>query len=270
MYRFTLPAMMAMLTVAVAFTFTVGCDTAPGSSDASAALSASNPSDPADRGHVPPGGLVMQGPVYSPDLNYVAYITDQDSPGLFELYVGANEAGATVTRIVNTLVPDGDVYRVMWMPDSYRLLFLADLDVDQEMWLYAVNYDGTGKMPVNPTVMPAGTDVIGMAVTPDCSLVVCGVDLEQTGEMAFFASMLDGQIWQKLSGNSPTASGPYDWSINADNSVTVRMNTAGAVTSTLELDWLPEGTSGLIDGPFPTTTDTASSQVQVPGSPAGS
>ena len=98
---------------------------------------------------------------WEPDSNFIAYIADQDTDGVFELYVSPADANTPNVKISGTEldgkgikelapVPSGE-YAFAWAPDSSRLAFLADQLVDgiDEFELYTNLPDGTDNLRVS-------------------------------------------------------------------------------------------------------------------------
>lgn len=102
----------------------------------------------------------------SPDKNKVAYLADQDIDNKLELYV-VNVDGTGRVKVSLGLGPDADVHHgntndaFWWSPDSTRLVYMADTDIDEIQELFLVNADGSDHHKINGNV---GTTVrIGQA-----------------------------------------------------------------------------------------------------------
>lgn len=102
----------------------------------------------------------------------MVYLADQDTVGVFELYLGSSGAklnpalgaGRTVTNFAVT-------------PGATAVVYIADQDQDEVYELYRVNLATPGtSAKLNGTIVPAGGDVTDFAITPDGSAVVYRAD----------------------------------------------------------------------------------------------
>lgn len=105
----------------------------------------------------------------SPDRSKVAYSADQDTDGIIELYV-VDIDGSNLTKVSLGLGANADVYHgntndaFWWSPDSTRLVYLADADIDEIRELFLVNADGSDHHKINGSVgSPTPVVQIGQA-----------------------------------------------------------------------------------------------------------
>jgi len=102
-------------------------------------------------------GIVMDFAV-SPNKAFVAYLANQDTYGIYELYVvpvnaaNNNYKTGNAYKVSGTLSSLADVKSFAWAPDSSRLIFLADVDVNDVDELYMVNSDGNNLRKINGSV----------------------------------------------------------------------------------------------------------------------
>jgi Tol biopolymer transport system component len=98
---------------------------------------------------------------WEPNSTLIAYIADQDTNEVFELYVSASDSNTSNVKVSGTTidgdgikelapVPSGE-YAFAWAPDSSRLAFLADQLIDgiDEFELYTNLPDGTNNLRVS-------------------------------------------------------------------------------------------------------------------------
>ena len=77
--------------------------------------------------------------IISPDGTRVVYVAAQETAGVFELYSAPIDGSAAATKISDTLVEDGDVSSHFSIaPDSSRVVYQADQDIDGVQDLYSV------------------------------------------------------------------------------------------------------------------------------------
>jgi hypothetical protein len=98
---------------------------------------------------------------WEPNSTSIAYIADQDTDEVFELYVSPSDSNTPNVKVSGTTidgngikelapVPSGE-YAFAWAPDSSRLAFLADqlLDAIDEFELYTNVPDGTDNLRIS-------------------------------------------------------------------------------------------------------------------------
>ena len=98
---------------------------------------------------------------WEPNSTSIAYIADQDTDEVFELYVSPSDSNTPNVKVSGTIldgsgikelapVPSGE-YAFAWAPDSSRLAFLADqlIDAIDEFELYTNLPDGTSNLRVS-------------------------------------------------------------------------------------------------------------------------
>ncbi|MGE3852332.1 MAG: TolB family protein, partial [Planctomycetota bacterium] len=162
---------------------------------------------------------------------------DLDETGRFDLYVNALVAGAMPFRLTPNMGAGGDVMMLQWLPDSKRIAFLGDHNVDNDVSAFVVNVDGTHLVQLNPTLAAEG-DVYAMAVVGDGEWMVFAADGETNGVTGYYAVHTDGVgDWIALAG-PPSAVSPLVWWFNPDGSITIANNGDGAAW-TVELEYLP-------------------------------
>jgi hypothetical protein len=109
----------------------------------------------------------------SPDSHWVVYLADQDIDGVNELYSRPIDGSGSPIKLSGPMVYGGDVsgwYGAFEIsPDSRRVVYLADQDVDETYELYSRPIDGSG-IPVKlnaPLV-----SVNDFRISPDSSQVI--------------------------------------------------------------------------------------------------
>ncbi|MSR62176.1 MAG: hypothetical protein EXS08_07005 [Planctomycetes bacterium] len=147
------------------------------------------------------GGDVLRGDQYpfalSPDSARVVYLADQDVNGVNELYGGPSDGSLAMLKLSGALVAGGDVqldpggeYRIS--PDSTRVVFRAERDVDGEIELFSAPLDGSlAPVQLNGALV-AGGDVGAFCISPDATRVVYLADEEQDELFELFSAPLDG------------------------------------------------------------------------------
>ncbi len=159
------------------------------------------------------GPLVAGGSVsffrMSPDGLTVAYVADQDTDGVQEVYVARTD-GSGFVKVSGTMVAGGGaVGSIFWAPDSSRLAYIANQDSPTTAELYTVLPDGTGHAKVNGALI-AGGSVLYTGVTPwapDSSRLAYHADQDTDNVYEVYTSLPDGSGNVKVSG--PMAAGGF-------------------------------------------------------------
>lgn len=183
-------------------------------------------------------GTLLSGSVglfkLSPDKSKVAYAAAEDTAGVADLYV-VNVDGTGRVKVSQGLGPDADVFHgntsdaFWWSPDSTRLVYLADTDIDEIRELYLVNADGSDHHKINGSVGNPVVVQIGQAKwSPDSRYV------------AYYVRTLNrsGYITDRFAINT------HDTTIGGRNSVRVSGSAiqTTASGSVQEMVWSPDST----------------------------
>lgn len=104
----------------------------------------------------------------TPDGTKVVYVADQDTLGVFELYSVPIDGSLAPTKLSGAMVAGGDIVDKSGLlmtslflisPDSSKVVYLADQDIDGKNEIFSVNIDGTSRTQLN-TEMVAPRRVI--------------------------------------------------------------------------------------------------------------
>jgi len=133
------------------------------------------------------GGSVLSFSV-SPDGGRVVYRADAEADGRFELYSVPLDGSAAPIKLNPQLATGGNVlpfFRIT--PDSSRVVYLADQDVDEQVELYSTPIAGpaTSAIKLNGSLTPNGDVGFGTSyfvISPDSARVVYQAD-QDTDEM---------------------------------------------------------------------------------------
>jgi Tol biopolymer transport system component len=114
---------------------------------------------PDGSGHVGVGGPVTKaGFVWAPDSSRLAYVADQATDGVFELFTAPADGSAPSVAVSGAMVDEGDVEALAplaWSPDSTRLAFVADADVDRKVAVYVTSSLGASRERVSAFLEPS-------------------------------------------------------------------------------------------------------------------
>jgi Tol biopolymer transport system component len=133
--------------------------------------------------------------VLSADGRRVAYVADQDTDEVFELF-GASTSGLFPTRKLNLGLPAGpvrgDVLEHQLSADGAWSVYRADQLQDDVFELFRVNAHGTGKRERLNAELVFGGDVLSYQLSPDGQRVVYRADQSVDETFELFVRPLDG------------------------------------------------------------------------------
>jgi Tol biopolymer transport system component len=122
-------------------------------------------------GPLPLGGNV-NGVIILPDGTRVIYLADQETNEVVEVYSVPIDGSSAPIKLNGTLTSGGNVTgNWRWSPDSSRLIYNADQDVDEVYELFSVPVDGSSA-EVKLNLSGDFTWIFGYAVTADSSTVI--------------------------------------------------------------------------------------------------
>jgi Tol biopolymer transport system component len=128
-------------------------------------------------GALTPGGSVRSGYLFSADDTRVVYRADQQVVDRLELFSVSVATPGVSTKLNSTLVQEGDVtsgYEIS--PDSSRVAYVADQDVDGVLELYAVAFSNPGTSSKLNGALIGGGDVCHFTFSPDSTRVAYCAD----------------------------------------------------------------------------------------------
>jgi Tol biopolymer transport system component len=142
----------------------------------------------------------------SPDGISVAYVADQDTAGVFELYVVPVEKtfGETAVKVSGTMagngilqLPSGE-YVFEWAPDSSRIAYVADQNTISVFELFSSTPDGTENDIVSDLPDPDQStnpdpDVENFEWEPNSTLIAYIADQETDEVFELYVAPFDGQ-----------------------------------------------------------------------------
>jgi Tol biopolymer transport system component len=128
-------------------------------------------------GALTPGGSVRSGYVYSPDGARVVYRADQQLVDRLELFSVDVASPGVSTKLNSSLVQEGDVASgFAFSPDSSKVAYVADQDVDGVLDLYAVALTDPGTTSKLNDSLVDGGDVCHFTFSPDSQRVAYCAD----------------------------------------------------------------------------------------------
>ncbi len=128
----------------------------------------------------------------SPDQSRVVYLADQRADQVFELFsVPLVGSGGGPVLALDTLPAFADVTSFRIDPDSQRVVYLADRDVDDVLELFAVPLDGSAPpRRVNPPLPAGGGIQAGFVLIPG-DRVLYRADQESNDVFELFLGLLE-------------------------------------------------------------------------------
>lgn len=140
-------------------------------------------------------------PTLQSDQLQIAYIADQESNDVFELFV-SNETGLFNEKASGELVTGGDVFRFQWEPASTRIAYNADEDTVNKVELFTT----PAPPSANPAVKVSGT-MAGFGVegnfqwADDSSRIAYLADQDEINVIELYTSTPLGDQNDRISGD---------------------------------------------------------------------
>jgi hypothetical protein len=131
-----------------------------------------------------------------PSGGTVVYLADQDTVGVFELYLATSG-----TKLNSPLVAGGSVTRFALTPDASAVIYIADQEQNDVFELWRVNLASPGSSTKLNGLLVAGGDVEEFAVTPDNSAVVYRADQTLDNVIELYRTTFSGGNNTKLNPN---------------------------------------------------------------------
>jgi Tol biopolymer transport system component len=157
----------------------------------------------------PLGGSVATGPTpdtppaWSPDGALIAYVAEQVTAGVAEVFVGSPDGTGNI-KISGALVPNGNaslgVAGEVWSPNGARVQYRADQLVNGTNELFTSTTNGGANNRItNPPIVPAGLDSFGKWAPDSANLAYASQEVT-ADKTELFMSSTDGSSKQNISG----------------------------------------------------------------------
>ena len=142
----------------------------------------------------PPDPHEVQRFIPSPDRLRLAYVADQDTDEMFELYSVPSDGSAPAVKLSQPPIANGDVFSfsIAFSPDSSRVLYRGRLEDPNRVELYSVLADGSAlPIKLNPAFVTGGV-VEAVQVTPDSSHAVFTATTNGSVAVELYSAPVDG------------------------------------------------------------------------------
>lgn len=153
----------------------------------------------------PGQGVALFGFRIAPDGAHVAYVADQETPGVLELFAAPLDGSAPPWKLGGPGVPGGDVWlhprdgaarSLAFTPDGRRVVFLGDLRTDGVVELFVVPVDGSTparvlNAPLGPGGNVASPSHVPFLLSPDGTRVAYLADQDFDEAFELFVAELD-------------------------------------------------------------------------------
>lgn len=145
----------------------------------------------------------------SPDGRYVAFINEGDIPGVSELYVDDLDDDLPPVKVNGDLVAFGEVDSFQWSPNSSRLAYVADQNIQNQFELYTVYPDGSQLVRVSGDMVAGGslaTNALGLdsreyAWSPNGQRLAYIADQDTDSVAELYTVLATGLGNNKINGN---------------------------------------------------------------------
>lgn len=202
------------------------------------------------------GGAVLPNTIaWSPDSNWLAYEADQEEDEVFQLYA-ARADGSQNNRVSGPMVSGGDIWLgyFQWSPDSARLAYRADQEIDGVYELYTVLPDGGGQVKVSGSTASGGSVDNFFKWSPNGSRLAYRSDEQVANRQELYTVLADGsgrvRVSVELGPGGNVLFNSYNWSPDGTR-IAYKANLT-SLDSIIELFAVsPDGTGGVkLSGPM--------------------
>jgi Tol biopolymer transport system component len=143
---------------------------------------------------------------WSADSSFIAFIADEDTPDVFELYSSDPVTGSPTRKVSGTLeAAGGDVTAFKWAPTVLLIAYTADQETNDKIELYTTN------PPPDVSVIKVSKDPFaGLAVendfqwSPDSALIAYRADQDTPNKTELYTTDPDGLNNDRVSGTLPS------------------------------------------------------------------
>lgn len=145
---------------------------------------------------------------FSPDGSRIAYFSEQETVGVFELYVGPADGSAAAVKVNPPLIAGGTVSNTFpFSPDGSRLVYRSDQETDGTSELYVAPVAGGGTtVKINPPLV-AGGDVNSFTFSADGTRIAYTADQDTDGFAELYVISAGGGSSVKINPTTPVAGG---------------------------------------------------------------
>ncbi|MEQ8234757.1 MAG: hypothetical protein RKL32_23845 [Gammaproteobacteria bacterium] len=130
------------------------------------------------------------------DATRVIYLADEGVPDVAQLYLAPLDGSTASVRLNGDLVTGGSVDARFWFtPDGERLLFIADLLVDEVTELFSVPLDASAApVRLNAPLPPGGQVLRPVEVSPDGMRAVYRAEQDSAGVVELYSVPVDASL----------------------------------------------------------------------------
>lgn len=133
------------------------------------------------------GGELVDGIQFSPDGTQVLYAADQDTFGVFELYLVEVASPGVSTKVHPAFGPDVELASgYHFSPDGTTIGYMSDQDTDEVRELYAVDVSNLGVSSKLNGALIAGGDLCDFKFSPDSTHVAYCADQDTDGTLELY------------------------------------------------------------------------------------
>jgi Tol biopolymer transport system component len=164
------------------------------------------------------GDVSANGFEWSADGSFLAYLADQSTDGVVELYTVTND-GLDKIKVSGALAAGGNVDSFQWSPDNLTLAFRADKDTDEMFELYTVAANGFLLIRVSGSLIAGGDVGANFNWSPNGNYLAYTADGDADNVFDLFTTHYNGGARVKVSG--PMVAGgivwTYSWSPDSNH-----------------------------------------------------
>lgn len=153
----------------------------------------------------------------SPDGKYLVYAADQDVNARVEIFSVPIEGGPATRLNLPLTVTGSNVFGSFEIsPDSQRVVYLADSQIDGQFELFSVSITGGASVRLNAN-LPTGGDVSSFSVSPNSSRVVFMADQSVNDRRELYSIRIGGGVLLRLNSPLPAGADVISFRISPDS-----------------------------------------------------
>jgi len=142
---------------------------------------------------------------WSWDSSLVAFIADESTPDVFELYTSDPDVVSANTKVSGTVVTGGDVTAFKWAPTVLLIAYTADQIINNKIELFTTNPPpAVTDIKVSRGALPGVIVEDDFQWSPDSTLIAYRANQDNPNKIELYSTDPEGLVNNKVSGTLPS------------------------------------------------------------------